>query len=148
MKRERKHAARRQQQLLELQHYVANRLMQPWRRQASVHSREDTLAHISSGHKATPTTLTVNEGDPIKKVERTSCLEHSLKECMHNEVVRDRTDNGVTAHHYGGGHLVKNSTCPPPGDVYVKVTALGRGFLTRRLLQSAKISSLIQTIKV
>lgn len=63
------------------------------------------------------------------------------------EVARDRADKGLTANHSGGGLSVKNSDCPPPGDVYVKVTALGRGFLTRRLLQSAKISSLIQTIK-
>ena len=36
----------------------------------------------------------------------------------------------------------------PQSDVYSKVTAMVRGFLTRRLLQSAKISPLTTTIRV
>ena len=69
-----------------------------------------------------------------------------------------QTENFLPLHNHGGKLDAKpTGTLPttpkpvrsrPPGDVYARMTALGRGFLTRRLLQSEKVQSLIKTIQV
>ena len=130
------------------------RAQEPARRLPSSSSLQDSLTHVTSTqhHMLGDALSLTHEGGPEKIFEDPPSLEPSLQifnPPQHFKTAREKADKTLTTE-MAQLRLIKNSPAPalPPGDVYAKLTALGRGFLTRRLLQSAKVSSLVKTIKV